>query len=235
MNNQHYLDIPQEFREQLIPVREEQIQLAKTLDLERKLSLGNIRLVAGLDVAYSKDDSLACAGITVVDFRTFEIVEEAIDFFKPTIPYIPSFLHLRESEGYHTVIKKLDEQPDLFIFDGNGIIHPYGLGLASQMGLEINKPTMGIAKKLLLGEFIPPLQKGGYSEILHNEVIIGAAYQTSKLPAKPIFASQGHMIDLQTIINVVREFTQRQIYHTKLPLPILLADKLVREKLGEKG
>ncbi|MHA1221188.1 MAG: hypothetical protein ACTSQB_05600, partial [Candidatus Heimdallarchaeota archaeon] len=77
MNDQHYLDIPQEFREQLIPVREEQLKLAKTLDLDYKLSLGNIRLVAGLDVAFTKDDSLACAGITVVDFRTFEIVEEA--------------------------------------------------------------------------------------------------------------------------------------------------------------
>ncbi len=234
MNNDQHLDIPKEYRSKLLPVREKQIKLADQIVLEGNLKLGNIRLVAGLDVAYDKTDKIACAGIVVVDFRTLEIVEEVIEFFKPSIPYVSSFLHARESLGYHAVIKKLEENPDVFIFDGNGIIHPHKIGLASQMGLELNQPAFGVAKKLLLGEYDSNLLKGGYSDIIFEKKIIGAAYQSSKPPAKPIFLSQGHLIDLHTVINITREFILNQVYRTKLPLPLLLADKLVRKEIGEK-
>jgi len=234
MNDKQYLDIPKEYRKELIPIRQEQVLLSSHILLDSELSLEDITLVAGLDVAYSKDDKLACAGIVVVDFRTLEPVEEHFEYFQPLIPYIPSFLHYRESLGYHTVIKRLEEKPDLFIFDGNGIIHPHGIGLASQMGLEIKQPTIGIAKKLLMGEFVSPLRKGGYSEIIHDERTIGVAFQSAGPPAKPVYLSQGHMIDFNTMIYVIREFIQNQIFNTKLPVPLLLADKLVREKIGEK-
>ncbi|MBN1328916.1 MAG: endonuclease V [Candidatus Heimdallarchaeota archaeon] len=232
MDNLPNFDIPEEYREHLSSIRQQQLQLAKQLDLSSKLNLSNIHLVAGLDVAFHESDTLACAGISVVGFQTYEIIEEQIEFFKPPIPYIPSFLHTRESTGYHAVTKKLEIKPDLFMFDGNGIIHPYGLGLASQMGLELNEPTIGIAKELLLGEYEPPLQKGGYSKIVHQGQIIGVAFQTTNPPAKPIFASQGHKIDLNSVINILRGFTQHQVFQTKLPLPIFLADKLVKEKIG---
>ena len=232
MSNQSYLDIPEEFRDHLTPIRQHQLQLAKQLDLSSRINFSDLRLVAGLDVAYLESDDLACAGISVVDFRTLEIIEEHVEFFKPSIPYIPTFLHARESDGYHAVIRKLEEKPDLFMFDGNGIIHPCGLGLASQMGLELNKPTMGIAKELLLGNYQPPLLKGGFSDIVFNNQIIGVAFQTMNPPAKPIFASQGHLIDLSSVINVLREFNHNQVYQVKLPLPVFLADKLVKEKIG---
>ena len=234
MTDDKFLDIPKDYRKELIPVRQEQVILSPHVLLDGDLSLEDITLVAGLDVAYSKDDKLACASLVVVDFRTLEPVEEYFEFFKPSIPYIPSFLHYRESPGYHAVIKRLEEKPDLFLFDGNGIIHPYGIGLASQMGLELKQPTVGIAKKLLLGEYIDPLRKGGYSQIVFEEKVIGAAFQSADPPAKPIFLSQGHLIDFNTTVYVIREFFQNQIFSTKLPVPLLLADKLAREKLGER-
>ncbi|MCE7743762.1 MAG: endonuclease V [Candidatus Heimdallarchaeota archaeon] len=234
MTDDKFLDIPKDFRKELIPVRQEQVLLSPHVLLDGQLSLEDITLVAGLDVAYSKDDKLACASLVVVDFRTLEPVEEYFEYFQPAIPYIPSFLYYRESPGYHSVIKHLEEKPDLFLFDGNGIIHPYGIGLASQMGLEIKRPTVGIAKKLLLGEYIDPLKKGGYSQIVFEEKVIGAAFQSADPPAKPIFLSQGHLINLNTTIYVIREFFQNQIFSTKLPVPLLLADKLAREKLGER-
>jgi deoxyribonuclease V len=234
MIEDQFLDIPQDFRQQLIPVRQEQILLSSHVILESTLSLEDITHVAGLDVAYSQDDKLACAGLVVVDFRTLEPVEEHFEYFEPPIPYIPSFLHYRESPGYHIVLKRLEVEPELFLFDGNGIIHPHGIGLASQMGLEMKKPTAGIAKKLLFGEYKPPLRKGGYSEITHKNQRIGAAFQSAEPPTKPIFLSQGHLISFNTIIYIIREFIQNQIFETKLPTPLLLADKLVREKIGER-
>ncbi len=234
MTEEQFLDIPLDFRQELIPIRQEQILLSSHIVLESKLSLGDIVHVAGLDVAYSQDDTLACAGLVVVDFRTFELVEEQFEYFKPPIPYIPSFLYHRESPGYHVLLKRLEVEPELFLFDGNGIIHPYGIGLASQMGLEMKKPTIGITKKLLFGEYIPPLRKGGYSEIKHENRRIGVAFQSVEPPAKPIFLSQGHLIGFNTMVYIIREFIQNQIFDTKLPIPLLLADKLVREKIGEK-
>ena len=234
MTDDQYLDIPNDFRKELIPVRQEQVLLSPHVLLDGDLSLEDITLVAGLDVAYSKDDKLACASLVVVDFRTLEPVEEYFEYFQPSIPYIPSFLYYRESPGYHSVIKRLEEEPDLFLFDGNGIIHPYGIGLASQMGLEMKQPTIGIAKKLLLGEYVDPLRNGGYSQIVFEEKVIGAAFQSADPPAKPIFLSQGHLIDFNTTVYVIREFFQNQIFSAKLPVPLLLADKLAREKLGER-
>ncbi|NHJ33309.1 MAG: endonuclease V [Asgard group archaeon] len=234
MNNDQFNDIPKKYRKELIPVRQEQVLLSPQIILESDLSLEDITLVAGLDVAYSKEDKLACAGIVVVDIRTLEPVEEHFEFFESPIPYIPSFLHYRESSGYHAVIKHLEEKPNLFLFDGNGIIHPYGIGLASQMGLELKQPTIGIAKKLLFGEFIDPLKKCGYSEIIYEDKIIGAAFQSKDPPVKPIYLSQGHLVNFNTMIYVIREFIQNQIFEAKLPTPLLLADRLVREKIGEK-
>jgi len=234
MNDVQFRDIPKEFRKELIPVRQEQVILSPNVLLDSDLSLEDITLVAGLDVAYSKDDKLACASLVVVDFRTLEPVEEHFEYFQPSIPYIPSFLYYRESPGYHSVIKRLEEEPDLFLFDGNGIIHPYGIGLASQMGLEMKQSTIGVAKKLLLGEYIDPLRKSGYSQIIFEDKVIGAAFQSADPPAKPIFLSQGHLIDFNTTVYIIREFFQNQIFSTKLPVPLLLADKLAREKLGER-
>jgi len=234
MTDDQFLDIPKDFRQELIPVRQEQILLSSHIVLESNLSLEDITHVAGFDVAYSQDDSLACASLVVIDFRTLEPVEEHFEFFEPPIPYIPSFLYYRESPGYLILLKRLEIKPELFLCDGNGIIHPYGIGLASQMGLEMKKPTVGISKKLLFGEFVPPIRKGGYSDITYKNQRIGVAYQSAEPPAKPIYISQGHLISFNTMIYIIREFIQNQIFDTKLPTPLLLADKLAREKIGEK-
>ena len=37
------------------------------------------------------------------------------------------------------------------MFDGQGIAHPRGIGIASQMGLWLERPTIGVAKSRLYG------------------------------------------------------------------------------------
>lgn len=226
--------IPSEFSELLSPIREEQIELSKKIIQKDSIEFGQIHTIAGLDIAFSKDDSIACAGVVVIDFRNFDVIEEQIEFFKPPIPYIPSFLFHRESPGYLQVLKKLEEKPDVLMFDGNGILHPFGCGLASQMGLAIDKPCFGIAKKLLFGEFNNDLKVGGFSLIKKNDAIIGAAFQSLALPAQPVYVSVGHKISLSSVVNIMREFTYFQIYPSKLPTPLTLADKLVREQFPDE-
>ncbi|MHA1243730.1 MAG: endonuclease V [Candidatus Heimdallarchaeota archaeon] len=223
--------IPEEFKEELLKVRAKQKELATQINLQNSISLGDIHFISGFDVAFDDESNFACAGVVTIDFRTFELIEEQVEFFKPKIPYIPSFLHYREAPGYHKVWEKLEEKPDLLMFDGNGIIHPFGIGLASQMGLELNYPSIGVAKKLLLGEYKEPITKGGFSYITRDNENIGAAFQTAKEPAKPIYISPGHRVDLKTTINIIRLFSLKQKFLGKLPLPIKLADTLVRERL----
>ena len=228
-----FSDIPLEFKELLIPIRKKQQELACKIILKNKIKLDAIRFIAGFDVGYNEKGKYACAGVTLLDFRTLEIIEQQVEFFTPPIHYIPSFLHFRESNGYHAVFKKLEEKPDVLIFDGNGIIHPLGIGLASQMGLELNIPSFGVAKTLLLGKYTDKLKIGGYSEIIYNNKTIGVAFQSAEPPIKPIYLSQGHLIDLETVINITREFCYYQKYKTRLPLPLFLTDKLVKEKIAK--
>lgn len=231
MSDSDDFTIPEEYRDLLTPVREKQIELASEISLETRVSFGDIRVIAGLDVAFSKNDDLACAGIVVIDSHSFEVLDEQITFFEPRIPYIPTFLHYRESPGYHKIMTQINEKPDVLIFDGNGIIHPFGIGIASQMGLEFDIPSFGIAKKLLLGEYDNRLNRNGFSDIIYKEKTLGIAFQSLAPPAKPIFISPGHLIDFRTIINILRDFNLQQKFPSKLPLPLALADKLVKEKL----
>ncbi|MHA1126461.1 MAG: endonuclease V [Candidatus Heimdallarchaeota archaeon] len=224
-------EIPEEFREELLKVRAKQKEFAAQIDLHNRINLGEIRTIGGFDVAFDDESNFACAGVVTIDFRTFELIDEQVEIFEPKIPYIPSFLHYREAPGYHKVWEKLEEKPDLLMFDGNGIIHPFSIGLASQMGLELNHPSIGIAKKLMLGEYKEPFVKGGFSYITRDNENIGAAFQTAKKPAKPIYISPGYHVDLQTTINIIRMFSLRQKFLGKLPLPLKLADTLVNERL----
>ncbi len=223
--------IPEEYKDLLTPIRDKQIELASEISLETRVSFSDIRIIAGLDVAFSKKDDLACAGISIIDSRSFEVLEEQVTFFKPRIPFIPTFLHYRESPGYHKILSQINEMPDVLIFDGNGIIHPFGIGIASQMGLEFDIPSFGIAKKLLLGEYDNRLNRGGFSDIVYKEKNLGIAFQSLAPPAKPIFVSPGHLIDFKAITNILRDFNLQQKYPSKLPLPLALANKLVKEKL----
>lgn len=59
----------------------------------------------------------------------------------------------REVEPCLTLYKKLTSSnpeliPDVLMFDGNGILHPRGLGLASHFGVMQDVCTIGVAKNL---------------------------------------------------------------------------------------
>ena len=40
------------------------------------------------------------------------------------------------------------------LIDGHGILHPRKCGLASYVGITIDKPTIGVAKNLLCGSIL---------------------------------------------------------------------------------
>ena len=176
-------------------------------ELRTQLVFGNlpkkIRRVAGADVSCSKRSKRVWAGVVVLSYPQLEKVEErwakgVIDF-----PYIPGLLSFREIPLVLDAIELLEGEPDLFFCDGQGIAHPRGLGLASHLGLLIQKPTIGCAKKRLVGEFSGVGQeRGSHASLSYKGEEVGAVIRT-RTNVKPLFVSPGYGITLGETIDMV--------------------------------
>ena len=93
--------------------------------------------------------------------------------------------------------------PDVFIFDGQGIAHPRGIGIASHIGVLMDISSIGCAKSVLCGNFEEPaIKKGSWTPLIYNNRVVGAALRT-RTNVKPVFVSVGHRIDLNTCIKLV--------------------------------
>src|SRR5690606_30679403 len=130
---------------------------------------------------------------------------------RPTsFPYIPGLLSFREGPAIMQALESITAQPDLLLFDGQGIAHPRRLGIASHIGVLTDMPSIGVAKSRLRGQVREPLgpQKGDWMPLWDKEEIIGAALRTRE-GVKPIFVSSGHRVSLESAIDFVMACTTR--------------------------
>ncbi|MCB7128400.1 MAG: deoxyribonuclease V [Candidatus Brocadiales bacterium] len=184
---------------------------------------GRPGVIAGADVAYSKLANRVYAGVIIMDFRSMDIIEEATAAAEATFPYIPGLLSFREAPVLLKAFSAIERTPDVILFDGQGIAHPRGVGLASHMGLVLDKPSIGCAKKLLIGEHKPVRDKvGAFSYIIHKRRRIGAALRT-RAGVKPVFVSPGHKTDIASSIRVLLDSCRGY----RLPEPVRRAHNLV--------
>ena len=188
------------------------------------------QLVAGLDCAFSKDGERIFAAVIVLRLPKFELVETVSASRKVTFPYIPGLLSFREAPVCLAAVEKLQNQPEVFIVDGQGIAHPRRLGLAAHLGLFLDQPTIGCAKSRLTGTYEePPLEKGAYSFLkdekrkqTEQSEIIGAVLRT-RTNVKPVFVSVGHKCLLEDAIRLVLGCAVKY----RLPEPTRLAHQVV--------
>ncbi|MFH1625935.1 MAG: deoxyribonuclease V [Pseudomonadota bacterium] len=191
----------------------------------------NIHLLAGADVSYSKKSDRFYAGVVVLTFPELRPVEEATAVGERDFPYIPGLLSFREAPILIEAFKRIESRPDVVIFDGQGVAHSRGMGLASHMGLILNLPSVGCAKNRLFGTFgeIGSLV-GDYTLLRDGETAIGAVLRT-KRGTKPIFVSPGYKTDITGCINI----TLRTCRGYRLPEPVrqahLLANRTRMEDL----
>jgi len=131
--------------------------------------------------------------------------------------YIPGFFMLREAKPILKTIKKLKSKFDILLIDGHGQLHPRRCGLACYIGIMIEKPTIGVAKKLLCGN------QRSDSQIELDGKVTG---QTIKSKNKSIFISVGNMIALKTAYNIIKNLILTDKWY---PEPLYLADRLSKK------
>jgi deoxyribonuclease V len=184
---------------------------------------GTPRLVAGADCSWDRAEERGWAGVIVFEFPSLDEVERVGVQGPVVFPYVPGLLSFREAPLLLEAFAKLRHETDLIFFDGQGYAHPRRMGIATHMGLVLDKPTIGCAKSRLVGEHREPGPKRGHrAQLLDGGERIGVALRTRD-GVRPIYLSAGHRISLDAAIRL----TLRCSDGYRIPKPTRLADHFV--------
>jgi deoxyribonuclease V len=190
----------------------------KIIPLKKKLVF-----VAGVDAAFFHNRIIGTA--CVYSYPALIPLEKKHSVTKIPFPYIPGYLSFREGPVIIKALGALKIRPDIILFDGQGIAHPKGIGIASHIGVLLNIPSIGCAKSRLVGEYEEPKnRKGGYSSLRFKCKTVGVVLRTRD-NVKPLFVSPGHLINLKGAIDVVRQC----IIKYRIPEPLRCADNLSKK------
>lgn len=196
-------------------------------NLKRKVKLNHLqitpRIVAGADATFKQD--LAQGVVVLIDLADFRIIEWVCKTKKVSFPYIPGLLTFREGPVLEKCFRAIKFNPDVIIFDGQGIAHPRNMGLATHLGILLDKPTIGCAKTWLWGKYKEPKERRGAFSYLYGDKKkkLGAVLRTQG-KIKPLYVSPGYKIDLKSSIKIVLRCTQKY----RLPQPLRLAHQLTQ-------
>ncbi len=198
----------------------EQNKLAKAVSLKDSIDFS---LTESIGACYNTFINNRIISVFLVCSPDMEIIEQQYSTKRLEFPYIISFRAYRELPAMIDCYNKIAESPDVIFVEGHGILHPRGLGIASHLGISIQKPTIGIAQKLLIGEL-----RG--EEVILNGKVAGYAF-SSRQGSKPFYVSPGHMVSLKTALELTKKCLK--LPH-KLPEPLVLARKFaskIRDEL----
>lgn len=186
--------------------------------------IGELNTIAGCDISFSEEDR-AYAACVLLKYPSLEEIDNKTTEVGVNFPYIPTFLAFRELEPMLRVAKDL--KADIYMVDAQGLAHPRRAGLASHLGVVMDRPTLGVAKSQLCGEAEPPSdEKGSYSLLKDDEEVIGAVVRT-RSGVNPVYVSIGHKISLKRAIEITLKTSPKY----KLPEPIRAAHKLATKAM----
>jgi len=186
-------------------LRKRQLLMKRDLRLTREGG-SEFEKVVGVDVAYKGDH--AFSAMVVLDVDSGVEVARAVDEIETRFPYMPTFLGFREIPVIRRLMHDLDSST-VVMYDGNGVLHPNGFGIASQVGVEFGIPTIGVAKRLLCGT-VTGRWHGNAREIRVGGELAGHVLR-SPLSKKGVFVSAGHMITSEEALNITRRFVRHRV------------------------
>jgi len=194
-----------------------QREMAKHVIIE-PLPPERVTVAAGLDVAYSGSTGFAVAvAIHREGLRELchVVVESSVE-----IPYVPGLLAFREAPIMVAALQELMEKcvrPDVVMVNGHGLSHPRRLGIATHIGLALDIPTIGIARKRLCGEV--GTFNGRKALFIDGRplcYIVGEGRRET-------YVSIGHRVDLETALAIAQVFWRSG---SRFPEPIAVADQI---------
>ena len=196
--------------------------------MQRHIEVGTsvraLRDIAGADIAVAPATPTLYAGVIVLDYTTLAVVERQALVSTTDFPYIPGLLSFREAPALLQVFARLETAPDVVVFDGQGIAHPRGLGIASHMGLLLDVPTIGCAKSRLTGRYEEPLpHRGAHTPLYGSKGQVLGAVLGTKDHTKPVFVSVGHKMALSQALDILLHCHRGY----RIPEPTRLADQYV--------
>ena len=203
-------------------VEAKKLQLIGQKQVIQQDTFKQVNYVAGVDIGFRDNYRITKAAIAILKFPSLELVESAIIETPTTFPYIPGYLSFREVPAILEVMKKVTITPDLILCDGQGYAHPRRFGLACHLGVILDLPTIGVAKKRLIGKHEEVgNSKGSWQYLQDKDEIIGVVLRT-RTNVKPVYVSIGHKISLPTAIDYVLRCTTKY----RLPETTRYADRL---------
>ena len=204
-----------------------QNELRKGISLYDSFEVSALKTAAGVDLAYWKngDVEYAVCCIVVVDIATREVIEKKHFSDRIEVPYIPGFLAFRELPLILKTAKLLETKPDIFVFDGNGYLHPRHMGIATHASFYLDKPTFGVAKSYYRvdkqTDYVEPENEAGsFTDIIIGGEVYGRALRTHR-DVRPVFVSVGNHMTLDTVCALALKLTDKDSH---VPVPTRLAD-----------
>ena len=182
-----------------------------------------VKKIAGIDtLPILPNKLLAC--VVVCEFPSLKVLEQKSYILHDPLPFKPGYSAYRDMPAMIEAYNLLENEPDVILVKGEGILHPRKIGIASHLGLMLNKPTIGITPKLNLG-------KVELGKIMFHNEICGFEVKTRE-HANPVYVSPGHLITLGSTLNIVAKTI---VYPHKLPEPLHLVHKMMKKRVkGER-
>jgi deoxyribonuclease V len=185
-----------------------------------------VSTIGGVDVSIKEE--FTRAAIVVLRYPDLTPFEAAVADTPLIFPYIPGLLAFREGPAVLAAWNKIQNKPDLLMFDGQGIAHPRGIGIASHMGLWLERPTIGVAKSRLYGlhaEVGP--KRGDRADLLDKNTNVIGSVLRSREKTNVLYVSPGHLMDVEN----ATQFVLNCLTSYRLPEPTRWAHKVAG---GEK-
>jgi deoxyribonuclease V len=185
-----------------------------------------LRRIAGVDVGLEENGAITRAAAVLLDADTLAPLAERVARLPTRMPYIPGLLSFRELPAVLEALAALPETPDLVFVDGHGIAHPRGLGIAAHLGVIADLPTIGVAKKILVGAHDElGARRGDRVALIHRGQVIGTVLR-SKDKVRPLIVSPGHRVSMVRAPELVLACCTRY----RLPEPTRLADRIASRR-----
>ncbi len=189
----------------------------------------HFEVLGAADAGYVPSIKKMVAVMVTFQWPGLTLLETAQSTFPIEFPYIPGLLSFREVPPLLKAFEALERKPDVILCDGQGIAHPRKLGLASHLGICLNLPTVGCAKKKLCGDHRTlSLVRGQHEPLMFQDAMVGYVF-CSRTRVKPIYISPGHKADAESALQLVR----RCLGTFRIPEPLRRAHHLATQLRGQ--